>query len=203
MGLRLLREVVLLIGASALYMRLFCLYWCLFAYYVHLLCFLLRLHSMCACFAYWCVFAYYVRLFGLLVRLRLLRAVDLLIVAWVFAYYVRLFYLSVRLRSICACFAYIGASSLTMCICSASAASSLYVRLFCLLVRLRLLSAVVLLVGASSTVHHSLRFNTSYMPLSKSTDLTVAPQSAKQSENGCICFLATLAGSHPYHWRPG
>ena len=80
MGLRLLREVVLLLGASALYMRLFCLYWCLFAYYVRLLCFLLRLHSMCACFAYCCVFAYYLRLFCLLVRLRhyIIRCVSTL-----------------------------------------------------------------------------------------------------------------------------
>ena len=142
-----------------------------------------------------------VRLFCLLVRFRLLRAVDLLIVAWVFAYYVRLFYFSVRLRSICDCFAYIGASSLTMCVCFASC---------CVFT----LCALVLLIGASSLticgcsacwcvfdITSFVAFQ--HLPLSKSTEFTVAPQSAKKSENGCICFLATLAGGHPYHWRPG
>ena len=121
--------------------------------------------ASCGCFASWCIFACYLRLFGLLVRLRLLRAVvlligassrtaracfaywcmclrllravDLLIVAWVLAYYVRLFDLSVRLRSMCACFVYIGASSLTMCVCFASC---------CVFT----ICALVLLIGASS-----------------------------------------------------
>ena len=103
---RLLAAVVLLLGASSL--------------------------AICGCLAYGCVCDYYVRLFCLLVPLRLLRAVDLLVV---FAYYVRLFCLSVRLRSICICFAYIGASSLTMCVALFLAAFS------CFLVRLRLASS--------------------------------------------------------------